>query len=69
MLVYDPKARPIPIESLADPYFNELRDQNLRLPNGKPTPELFVFTQEELNLLSKERYDQIVPAWVKPRQK
>jgi glycogen synthase kinase 3 beta len=67
LLVYDPKARPIPIASLADPYFNELRDQNTRIPNGGQTPELFVFTQEELALMNKELYDQIVPAWVKPR--
>jgi glycogen synthase kinase 3 beta len=70
LLQYDPKARPIPIQSLADPYFNELRDQTTRLPSGGPLPDqLFIFTQEELALISKETYDQIVPPWIKPRQK
>ena len=34
LLVYDPKARPRPLEALLDPYFNELKDPNTRLPNG-----------------------------------
>lgn len=34
LLVYDPKARPKPLEALLDSYFDELRDVNTRLPNG-----------------------------------
>jgi glycogen synthase kinase 3 beta len=34
---------------LLDSYFDELRDPNTRLPNGQPLPELFNFTQEEMN--------------------
>ena len=34
LLCYDPAARPRPLEALLDPYFDELRDQNTRLPNG-----------------------------------
>jgi glycogen synthase kinase 3 beta len=48
-LVYDPKARPKPLEALLDPYFNELRDQNTRLPTGQLLPDLFGFTKEEIN--------------------
>lgn len=44
LLVYDPVLRPTPLQSLLDPYFNELRDQNTRLPNGQPLPDLFNFT-------------------------
>jgi len=45
LLVYDPAVRPRPLQALADPYFNELRDQSTRLPNGQPLPDLFNFTQ------------------------
>jgi serine/threonine protein kinase len=47
LLQYDPKARPTPLGGLLDSYFDELRDQNTRLPNGQPLPELFNFTPEE----------------------
>jgi serine/threonine protein kinase len=45
LLTYDPNLRPKPLEALADSYFDELRDQNLRLPNGVAPPELFNFTK------------------------
>jgi hypothetical protein len=44
LLSYDPAKRPTPIHSLADSYFDELRNSNTRLPNGMPLPELFNFT-------------------------
>eukprot|EP00045_Choanoeca_perplexa_P002138 m.23164 g.23164 ORF g.23164 m.23164 type:complete len:394 (+) comp11343_c0_seq1:148-1329(+) len=45
---YKPKQRPHSIETLADPFFDELRDPSTVLPNGQPLPELFDFTREEL---------------------
>ena len=45
LLGYDPSKRPRPLEALLDPYFDELRDQNTRLPNGQPMPDLFGFTE------------------------
>jgi len=48
LLVYDPNQRPRPLASLLDPYFNELRDPNTRLPNGQPLPDLFNFTPGKL---------------------
>lgn len=45
LLVYDPHIRPRPLPALKDSYFDELRDQNTRLPNGGPLPDLFSFTQ------------------------
>lgn len=45
LLGYDPSKRPRPLEALLDPYFDELRDQNTRLPNGQPMPNLFGFTE------------------------
>jgi len=47
LLVYDPSKRPHPLEALNDPFFDELRDQNTRLPNGHALPHLFNFTEEE----------------------
>ncbi len=44
LLVYDPNLRPKPMHALLDPYFDELREQNTRLPNGMPLPPLFNFT-------------------------
>jgi glycogen synthase kinase 3 beta len=49
-LQYDPKGRPTPLSGLLDPYFDELRDPNTRLPNGQPLPDLFNFTVDEHNL-------------------
>jgi len=47
LLGYDPQKRPKPLVALLDPYFDELRDENTRLPNGQPLPALFNFTKEE----------------------
>jgi serine/threonine protein kinase len=47
LLQYEPQLRPSPLSALLDSYFDELRDQNTRLPNGQPLPELFNFTQDE----------------------
>mmetsp|Transcript_42354 Transcript_42354/g.64994 ORF Transcript_42354/g.64994 Transcript_42354/m.64994 type:complete len:82 (-) Transcript_42354:174-419(-) len=45
LLVYNPRERPNPLEALEDRYFEELRNQNTRLPNGQPLPpNLFQFT-------------------------
>jgi len=46
LLVYNPKKRPNPLVALLDPYFDELRDQNARLPDGsKLNREIFEFTE------------------------
>ena len=45
LLGYDPSKRPRPLEALLDPYFDELRDPETRLPNGAPLPDLFKFTE------------------------
>ena len=64
LLVYDPKARPRPLEALLDPYFNELRDPNTKLPTGQPLPDLFNFTKEEHNY-APETVPQLIPSWYK----
>jgi glycogen synthase kinase 3 beta len=50
-LRYEPKSRLDPFESLAHPFFDELREPNARLPNGKPLPNLFNFTENELKMM------------------
>lgn len=62
LLVYDPSKRPHPLVALLDPYFDELRDPNTRLPNGQPLPPLFNFTEEEKNT-HPEACAQATPAW------
>lgn len=44
LLDYTPVRRIVPIESCTHAFFNELREENTRLPNGKPLPPLFNFS-------------------------
>ncbi|CAH1795883.1 unnamed protein product [Owenia fusiformis] len=48
LLEYTPGARISPLEACAHNFFDELRDPNSRLPNGRELPQLFNFTQQEL---------------------
>lgn len=52
LLGYDPSKRPRPLEALLDPYFDELRDPDTRLPNGQPMPTLFKFTEGKYHFLA-----------------
>lgn len=47
MLQYSPTKRLKPMEGLAHPYFDELRQSTCKLPNGKPLPPLFNFSEHE----------------------
>lgn len=48
LLVYDPNIRATPLKALLHPFFDELRDPNTTLPNGKKIPnEVFEFAKEE----------------------
>jgi len=53
-LRYEPGQRLDPFEALCHPFFDELREPNARLPNGKPLPQLFNFTEGELKLAEKK---------------
>ena len=51
LLEYTPHSRLKPIESCAQNFFDELRDPNSKLPNGRELPPLFNFTSHgELRL-------------------
>jgi len=54
LLRYDPKTRVLPFDALSHAFFDELREPNARLPNGKPLPPLFNFSDDELRI-AKEK--------------
>ena len=47
-LQYTPTLRIDPLNALAHPFFDELRDPETRLPSGDALPQLFNFSQSEL---------------------
>ncbi|KAK7600799.1 hypothetical protein V9T40_008240 [Parthenolecanium corni] len=49
LLEYTPSSRISPLEACAQSFFDELRDPNTRLPNGRSLPPLFNFTEQELS--------------------
>jgi glycogen synthase kinase 3 beta len=63
LLQYAPDKRVQPLEACSHPFFDELRDSKLRLPNGKPLPCLFNFTIEELQV-GGELMKKLIPAHV-----
>jgi glycogen synthase kinase 3 beta len=44
LLEYTPSRRFTPVEAMVHPFFDELRNPETRLPNGKDLPPLFNFT-------------------------
>ncbi|KAM7254697.1 hypothetical protein ACFE04_019938 [Oxalis oulophora] len=52
------------LEACAHPFFDELREPNARLPNGRPLPPLFNFKQE-LAGASPELINRLIPDHVK----
>ncbi|KAI4484435.1 hypothetical protein M0802_013052 [Mischocyttarus mexicanus] len=50
LLEYTPSLRMTPLQACAHSFFNELREQGTRLPNGRELPPLFNFTEHELRI-------------------
>ena len=46
LLQYSPTKRCTALEALTHPFFDELREPRTRLPNGRPLPDLFSFTDK-----------------------
>ncbi|WWD15709.1 hypothetical protein CI109_100131 [Kwoniella shandongensis] len=65
LLEYTPTARHTAAEALVHPFFDELRVEGARLPNGKEMPALFDFTREELST-RPDLIRQLVPAFAEP---
>jgi len=53
---------------LAHSFFDELRDENTRIPNGNALPDLFDFTEEEKKAGGTQLIDSLVPTWYKKRR-
>jgi serine/threonine protein kinase len=62
LLRYDPKSRIDPLDALAHPFFNELREPGVKLPNGKDLPPIFEFTSDEIRVMTERNtLSSIVP--------
>ncbi|OWM80023.1 hypothetical protein CDL15_Pgr010001 [Punica granatum] len=61
LLQYSPNLRSTALEALVHPFFDELRDPNTRLPNGRPLPPLFNFKAHELKRVPAEMLARLIP--------
>ncbi|KAG5119201.1 hypothetical protein JHK82_033621 [Glycine max] len=64
LLQYSPSLRCTALEACAHPFFDELREPNARLPNGRPLPPLFNFKQE-LAGASPELINRLIPEHIR----
>ncbi|THG20562.1 hypothetical protein TEA_005202 [Camellia sinensis var. sinensis] len=64
LLQYSPSLRCTALEACAHPFFDELREPNPRLPNGRPLPLLFNFKQE-LAGASPELINRLIPEHIR----
>ena len=65
LLEYTPSKRLHPLDACAHDFFDELRAPDAKLPNGRPLPDLFNFTERELSI--KPALNQtLVPAYMRP---
>ncbi|MES1907129.1 MAG: Glycogen synthase kinase-3 beta [Cercozoa sp. M6MM] len=63
LLVYHPVRRYTALQALSHEFFDELRAEGAKLPNGKPLPQLFDFTADELLQMRKHGVEErLVPA-------
>jgi glycogen synthase kinase 3 beta len=63
-LAYAPERRVKPLDGCAHPFFDELRDEKTRLPNGEKLPPLFDFTSHEI-ASPPEIIEKLVPKHLK----
>jgi len=65
LLEYTPSARQSAIEAMCHTFFDDLRLEVTKMPNGKDLPPLFDFTREELSI-RPDLNSQLVPSWCEP---
>jgi len=65
LLEYTPEARLCAIEAMVHPFFDELRAEGAKMPNGKEFPPLFDFSREELSI-RPDLIRQLVPPHREP---
>ena len=61
MLQYNPHNRISMLDALSHPFFDELRDQATVMPNGKPLPPLFDFSDEEREYIPQPTLAKLIP--------
>ncbi|GLU11290.1 hypothetical protein SLE2022_280460 [Rubroshorea leprosula] len=61
LLQYSPNLRCTALEALIHPFFDELRNPNARLPNGRSFPPLFNFKPQELKGANVEILCKLIP--------
>ncbi|KAL8089222.1 shaggy-related protein kinase alpha-like [Apium graveolens] len=61
LLQYSPNLRSTALDALIHPFFDELRDPNTRLPNGRFLPPLFNFKSHELKKVPAETLGKLIP--------
>ena len=61
MLVYEPGTRIMPIDALAHPWFDELRDEGMVFPHGNLMPDLFNFSTFEVKDVERINLEILVP--------
>ena len=66
MVVYNPESRLGLYRAMAHPFFDELRQEDLTLPNGNCIPDLFSFTDKEKECMGGEGRDNLIPEWYDP---
>ncbi|KAG8457985.1 hypothetical protein KFE25_012656 [Diacronema lutheri] len=67
LLRYSPEVRLKPLEACAAPLFDELRDDELKLPSGRPPPPLFDFKPQELFEYPPTLRKKLIPEWYSKR--
>jgi serine/threonine protein kinase len=63
MLMFAPEKRTKPLYLLGHPFFDELRDKNTKLENGKNLPDLFNFNKTEMKIDAKFIKEKLIPDW------
>uniref|UniRef100_A0A2P2I2X3 Glycogen synthase kinase-3 beta-like n=1 Tax=Hirondellea gigas TaxID=1518452 RepID=A0A2P2I2X3_9CRUS len=65
LLEYTPGARISPLQACTHKFFDELRDPNTKLPNGRELPPLFNFIDIELKI-QPELNSRLIPSHYRP---
>lgn len=65
MLRYEPNERIKPLECLAHPFFDPLRERGFRLPGDAHPPPLFNFSNLEKQHMRPEILAKVVPVWAR----
>jgi len=67
LLIYTPDKRVTPLQSCGHAFFDELRDPNTKLPNGRDLPTLFDFSAEEMRM-GGDLMRKLIPAHAQGQQ-